>query len=135
MFSSSRFSFLVPGIGTIHGFCASSHANAICAVVTFFSFATLFSKSTIAWFALRASCVKRGRELRKSVLSNLVFISIFPVRNPLPKGLNGTNPIPSSSSIGKISSSGFLHQSEYSLCKAVTGCTCMCTADSLYSRF
>ena len=30
-FSSSRCSFLVPGIGTIHGFCARSHAIAICA--------------------------------------------------------------------------------------------------------
>src|SRR5205814_4447884 len=30
MFSSSRCSFVVPGIGTIHGFCASSQASAIC---------------------------------------------------------------------------------------------------------
>ena len=29
MFSSRRFSFVVPGIGTIHGFCASSQASAI----------------------------------------------------------------------------------------------------------
>ena len=35
MFSSSRCSFVVPGIGTIHGFCASSHASAICAGVAF----------------------------------------------------------------------------------------------------
>jgi hypothetical protein len=27
MFSSRRCTFVVPGIGTIHGFCASSHAN------------------------------------------------------------------------------------------------------------
>ena len=33
MFSSSRSSFRVPGIGTIHGFCASSQASAICAGV------------------------------------------------------------------------------------------------------
>src|SRR6266542_747942 len=33
MFSSTRWSFVVPGIGTIHGFCASSHASAICAGV------------------------------------------------------------------------------------------------------
>ena len=32
-FSSSRCSFVVPGIGTIHGFCASSHASAIWAGV------------------------------------------------------------------------------------------------------
>ena len=29
MFSSSRCSFVVPGIGANHGFCASSHASAI----------------------------------------------------------------------------------------------------------
>lgn len=28
-FSSSRFTFVVPGIGTIHGLRASSHASAI----------------------------------------------------------------------------------------------------------
>src|SRR5277367_1477652 len=34
--SSSRSRFLVPGIGTIHGFCASSQASAICAGVALF---------------------------------------------------------------------------------------------------
>ena len=29
MFSSSRCGFVVPGIGTIHGFCANSQAIAI----------------------------------------------------------------------------------------------------------
>ena len=33
MFSSRRCSFVVPGIGTIHGFWASSQASAICAGV------------------------------------------------------------------------------------------------------
>ena len=41
--------------------------------------------------------------LRKSELSNVVFSSIFPVRKPLPKGLNGTKPIPSSSRVGSTS--------------------------------
>ena len=36
MFSSRRCNLVVPGIGTIHGFCASSHASAICAGVAFF---------------------------------------------------------------------------------------------------
>jgi hypothetical protein len=31
MFSSRRCSLVVPGMGTIHGFCASNHASAICA--------------------------------------------------------------------------------------------------------
>ena len=38
--------------------------------------------------------------LRKSFLSNFVSSLIFPVRKPLPSGLKGTNPIPSSSSVG-----------------------------------
>ena len=55
------------------------------------------------------------------MLSKVVVSSIFPVRKPLPSGLNGTKPIPSSSSVGRISSSGSRHQSEYSLWSAVTG--------------
>ena len=39
MFSSRRCSFVVPGIGTIQGFWASSQASAICAGVAFFRFA------------------------------------------------------------------------------------------------
>src|SRR2546430_2824587 len=50
--------------------------------------------------------------LRKSELTNVVFSSIVPVRKPLPRGLNGTNPIPSSSSVGSNSSSGRLHHSD-----------------------
>jgi len=38
-------------------------------------------------------------------------------------GLKGTNPIPSSSSVGSSSSSGCRHIMEYSLCMAVTGTT------------
>ncbi len=41
MFSSSRCSLVVPGIGTIHGFCASSQASAIWAGVAFFCSANL----------------------------------------------------------------------------------------------
>ena len=41
----------------------------------------------------------------------------------MPSGLNGTKPMPSSSSVGRISASGSRHHSEYSLCSAVTGCT------------
>src|SRR6266700_7267792 len=123
MFSSRRASFVVPGIGTIHGFCASSQASAICAGVVFFRVAMVRSASTSARFDFRASGVKRGTMLRKSELTNVVFSSIVPVRKPLPRGLNGTNPMPSSSSVGSSSSSGRRHHSEYSLCTAVTGWT------------
>ena len=85
--------------------------------------AMLPSRSTSAWFAFRASGVKRGTVLRKSVLSKVVFSSILPVRKPLPSGLKGTKPIPSSSRVGRISASGSRHHSEYSLCRAVTGWT------------
>jgi hypothetical protein len=67
--------------------------------------------------------VKRGRVLRMSELSNDVAALILPVRNPLPSGLKGTKPIPSSSRVGAISASGSRHHSEYSLCSAVTGWT------------
>ena len=40
------------------------------------------------------------------MLSNVVVASILPVRKPAPNGLNGTKPIPSSSSVGRISASG-----------------------------
>src|SRR2546422_10291692 len=61
--------------------------------------------------------------LRKSSLAKEVFSSIFPVRKPLPSGLKGTNPIPSSSSVGKTSASGSRHHNEYSLWSAATGRT------------
>jgi hypothetical protein len=89
----------VPGIGTIHGFFASSHAIATWAGVTFLRAANELTRSTKAWFALRFSGLNLGTLLRKSVLSNFVFASILPVRKPLPSGLNGTNPMPSSSRV------------------------------------
>jgi hypothetical protein len=63
---------------------------------------------------------KRGTTFRKSDGSDFVLASIEPVRKPAPRGLNGTNPIPSSSSGGNTSRSGSRIQSEYSLCTAVT---------------
>ena len=41
--------------------------------------------------------------------------SIVPVRKPLPRGLKGTSPIPSSRRTGRISASGSRQNSEYSL--------------------
>ena len=64
-------------------------------------------------FALRLSSVNRGTLLRKSVGSNVVFSSILPVRKPLPSRVNGTKPMPSSSSVGRISRSGSRHYNEY----------------------
>ena len=97
-FSSRRCSFVVPGIGTIHGFCARSHASAICAGVAFLAAAIRASRSTSAWFALR--CLRR--EARHDVAEVVAcrtscLSSIVPVKKPLPSGLNGTKPMPSSS--------------------------------------
>jgi len=47
-FSSSLCSFVVPGIGAIHGLWASTHASAICAGVAFFCAANSPIKSTNA---------------------------------------------------------------------------------------
>ena len=49
---------------------------------------------------------KAGNDVAEVGAVELVFSSIFPVRKPFPRGLKGTNPIPSSSSVGSTSSSG-----------------------------
>ena len=67
-------------VGTIHAFWASSQASAIWAGVTDFRAAIATSRSTRAWFALRASGVKRGLRLRMSELSKVALSSILPVR-------------------------------------------------------
>ena len=124
MFSSSRCSFVVPGIGTIQGFRASSQASAICAGVACF-------RAAICAEQIDQRLV-RGPRLRREAGDRVPHVpgaelscprSIAPVRKPLPNGLNGTKPMPSSSSVGRISCSGSRHHSEYSLCSAVTGCT------------
>src|SRR5207248_5145772 len=125
MFSSSLSILRVPGIGTIHGLCANSQASAICAGVACLRPAILLRTSTTACFAFRLAAEKRGMALRKSVLSNVVASSILPVRKPLPSGLKGTKPMPSSAHVGRISFSGSRHHSEYSLCTAATGCTAL----------
>jgi hypothetical protein len=54
MFSSSRSSLVVPGIGTIHGSCASSRARAIWVGVARFCNPISYSRRTTGPFALRA---------------------------------------------------------------------------------
>ena len=70
-FSSCRWSLVVPGIGTIHGFRARSQASAIWAGVASCRSAMRVNSSTNARLAAEASwSVKRGRVLRKSPLEN-----------------------------------------------------------------
>src|SRR6266702_3333916 len=84
---------------------------------------TTFDRGDFRNVVPRFTAENRGTTLRKSPRSNVVFSSIFPVRKPFPSGLNGTNPMPSSSSVGITSASGRLNHSEYSLWSAVTRCT------------
>jgi hypothetical protein len=59
--SFSRSSSVVPGMGTILGFCASSQAKATCAGVAPLRWSNSSSRSTIARFTWSACGVKRGR--------------------------------------------------------------------------
>jgi hypothetical protein len=56
-------------------------------------------------------------------LPNAASALTLPVRKPWPRGLQGTNPMPSSSQTGRISDSGSRAHSEYSDCTAATGWT------------
>ena len=51
------------------------------------------------------------------------MLLIRPVRKPRPEGLYGTKPMPSSRTVGRISSSGSRLHNEYSVCSAAIGCT------------
>ena len=84
MFSSRRSSFVVPGIGTIHGFCARSQASAIWADVAFFFEANVAIRSTRARFALRASA-RSGKLPRLSSGSNLRVFGNRPSEESLAK--------------------------------------------------
>ena len=113
----------VPKSGTIHGFCASSQASATCAGVAPCRSPMRGADrpapgSPRAPPARSAGSCCGSRARRSGVLA-----SILPVRKPLPSGLNGTRPMPSSSRVGRISASGSRVHSEYSLCSAATGCT------------
>ena len=73
--------------------------------------------------------------LRKSELSNVVLSSIFPVRKPLPSGLKGTKPIPSSSSVGRSSASGLSPPQRVLALDCGDRLDRVCAADRLHSRF
>ena len=122
-FSSSRSISFVPGIGTIHGCWASSHASASCAGVRALLRRRSTEQSTIAGCLAGLGLRTVGSTARMSPVGEGGRASMVPVRKPLPSGLNGTKPMPSSSSVGRTSSSGRFHHSEYSLCTAVTGST------------
>ena len=123
-FSSSRSRRLVPGIGTMNGCCASSHASATCAGVaprSSASAADLIDDRLVGAEVLGGESGHAGADLVGARTSRPAVT--VPVRKPLPSGLNGTNPMPSSAQVGSTSGSGSRVHSEYSLCTAVTGVT------------
>src|SRR5207249_1250446 len=56
---------------------------------------------------------KTGDDVAEVGLIELRIFVDLPGRKPFPRGLNGTNPLPSSSSVGNTSASGSLHHSDY----------------------
>ena len=81
------------------------------------------TSSTRARLCSSASPENRGICARRSLAAKVVEVSTVPVRKPLPSGLNGTNPMPSSAQAASTSCSGRRHHRLYSLWIAVTGCT------------
>ena len=73
---------VVPGMGTIHGFCAISQASAICAGVACFRSAQRFTSATSCRLCGRFSGEKRDSMPRMSPSAKRVFASIAPVRKP-----------------------------------------------------
>ena len=98
---------VVPGIGTIHGFCASSQASAIWAGVALLPLGDARQQVDQRLVGL-ARLRREARHDAAEVVArrSSVFSLIAPVRKPLPSGLNGTKPMPSSSSVGRISCLG-----------------------------
>ena len=84
MFSSRRSSLRVPGIGTIHGFCASSHASAICAGVVLPCGDALeqIDQSQVSLAAPPGEARERGP---KSERSKVVFLVDLPCGEPRTK--------------------------------------------------
>ena len=105
-FSSSRSSFVVPGIGTIHGFCASSHASAICAGVAFFRAPISGEQIDQGAVGLAGLGREAGQRVADVVLAKLVCSSILPGEETLAQRAEGTKPMPSSSRSGRTSASG-----------------------------
>ena len=92
-----------PGSGTIHGCWASSHASATCPGVRPSSLGEARGRGRPApgW---RRGCRRRtagscAADVAGGELASRP--STVPVRKPLPSGLNGTNPMPSSAQVGQ----------------------------------
>jgi hypothetical protein len=86
VFSSTRATRRVPGIGAMSLPWASSQARAICAGVALASAATAATSSTMARLRWKFCPVKRGLVLRQSSSGMSSAVRIWPVRKPWPSG-------------------------------------------------
>ena len=83
-----------------------------CHLPLFREFAEQINQRLVSFTVLRVKAWDGVAEIR--VIELRIFVDLAGEKT-LASGLNGTNPIPSSSSVGNTNSSGCLHQSEYSL--------------------
>ena len=105
MFSSTRATRRVPGMGAMSVPRVRSQARAVCAGVAPFSAPIARTSSTMARLRVKFSPVNRGFVLRQSSSAKSSRVRICPVSRPWPSGEYGTSPMPSSRSSGRISSS------------------------------
>ena len=88
------------GIGTIHGFCASSHARATCAGVT--PFRAAMRSPGPPWRHCRRSSARSGARNVAEVPGVECRRRVdLAGKKPRAKGLKGTKPMPSSSQTGR----------------------------------
>jgi hypothetical protein len=92
------------------GFWANNQASATWAGEAFLRSAQVLT-NTSAMLAGNASGAKRGTAARKSRCSKWLVAVTVPARKPMPSGLPGTKPIPSSSQSVRTSASGPRHAS------------------------
>ena len=121
MFSSSRCSFVVPGMGTIHGFWASSQASAIWAGVALLPLRD--PGEQLDQGLVRFACLRR--EARDGVAEvGAVEARVLVDRagqEALAQRAEGHEADPELLERRQHLSSGSRHHSEYSLWTAVTG--------------
>jgi hypothetical protein len=124
--STVRSTFAVPGflLGDAAWLCPESERSRLlgkqpskrelsrCGLLLLREFAQQINQRLVRFTVLWVKAWDGVAEIR--VIELRIFVDLAREK-PLPSGLKGTNPIPSSSRVGNTTSSGCLHQSEYSL--------------------
>ena len=102
MFSSRRCSLVVPGIGHDPRLLRQQPGQRDlrgCRVLLLANLCQQVDHGPVRLARLRCEARQGGAEM--SLPPKVVVSSILPVRKPLPSGLKGTKPIPSSSQVGR----------------------------------